>query len=100
MVGSTAKSRILIDNDPCRLTLWSFEPGDETGWHFSEKNYVVMPRKEGNVKLLYTNGTEGIANLSPNAPYFRQAEENHNVENAGDGPLSFFEMEFKSRDTS
>ncbi|MAJ35236.1 MAG: cupin, partial [SAR116 cluster bacterium] len=33
---TSATPTILIDNDQCRLTLWSFQPGQETGWHTHE----------------------------------------------------------------
>lgn len=92
---TSATLTILIDNDQCRLTLWSFEPGQETGWHTHEMDYVVMPKSPGKVRLQHPDGSETTAEMSPDAPYFRPAGVNHNVINASDAPFSFLEMEFK-----
>jgi quercetin dioxygenase-like cupin family protein len=95
MSGKSATPTILIDNDQCRLTLWSFEAGQETGWHTHEMDYVVMPKVQGKVRLQHPDGTESVSDMSPDAPYFRPAGVNHNVINASDAPFSFLELEFK-----
>jgi len=96
MADNSATPTVLIDNDQCRLTLWSFEPGQETGWHTHEMDYVVMPKVAGKVRLEQPEGSESHADMLPDAPYFREKGVNHNVINAGDAPFSFLEMEFKS----
>ena len=39
------KSEIMIDNEKTRVTLWTFEPGEDTGQHVHEYDYVVVPMK-------------------------------------------------------
>ena len=48
-----AKSEIMIDNEKTRVTRWSFEPGEDTGEHIHEYDYVVVPLLDG--CLLYTS---------------------------------------------
>ena len=38
-----AKSEVMIDNEKTRVTRWSFEPGEDTGNHVHEYDYVVVP---------------------------------------------------------
>ena len=42
-----AKSDIMIDNGKTRVTRWLFEPGEDTGEHIHEYDYVVVPMKDG-----------------------------------------------------
>ena len=37
-----AKSDIMIDNDKTRVTRWLFEPGEDTGEHIHEYDYIVV----------------------------------------------------------
>ena len=37
-----AKSEIMIDNEKTRVTRWSFKPGEDTGKHIHEYDYVVV----------------------------------------------------------
>ena len=41
------KSKIMIENSRVRVTEWAFDPGDETGQHIHEYDYVVVPMKDG-----------------------------------------------------
>ena len=96
MSEKSATSTVLIDNDQCRLTLWSFDAGQEPGWHTHGMDYVVMPKVVGKVRLQHPDGSETTADMLPDTPYYRSAGVNHNVINASDAPFSFLEMEFKA----
>ena len=37
-----AKSEIMIDNEKTRVTRWSFKPGEDTGKHIHEYDYVCL----------------------------------------------------------
>ncbi len=39
------KSKIIIDNSRVRVTELAFDPGDETGQHIHEYDFVVVPMK-------------------------------------------------------
>ena len=90
-----ASSTVLIDNDICKLTLWDFAPGQETGWHTHTMDYVVMPNISGTLKLVNKDGTEMEVQVSPDKPYFKTSGVNHNVISVNDFNFSFLEMEFK-----
>ncbi|MEM1383624.1 MAG: cupin domain-containing protein [Pseudomonadota bacterium] len=86
-----------IDNDHVRVTEWRFGPGDATGWHRHGYDYVITPVVGGTVELVGPDGTRSRAEMVPGQSYFRAAGVEHDVINAGDGPLIFVETELKHR---
>ena len=90
-----AKSEIMIDNEKTRVTRWSFNPGEDTGKHFHEYDYVVVPLLDGQLKIINHDGKISISELSRGVSYFRKKGVNHNVINNNDFPYSFVEIEFK-----
>ena len=90
-----AKSKIMIDNKVTRVTKWSFLPGEDTGQHIHEYDYVVVPMTDGNLKIIDNYGNETISKLSEGISYFREKGINHNVININDFSYSFIEIEFK-----
>ena len=42
-----ATPTVQIDNERVRVTLWRFAPGEATGWHRHECDYVVVPLVTG-----------------------------------------------------
>ena len=90
-----AKSDIMIDNDKTRVTRWLFEPGEDTGEHIHEYDYVVVPMKDGKLKIVNHDGKVSITELVKGISYFRSRGVNHNVINYNDFPFSFVEIEFK-----
>ena len=85
----------MIDNDKTRVTEWSFEVGDETGQHIHEYDYVVVPMKDGQLKIVDEDGGVLISDLTEGISYYRDKGANHNVINHNDFPFSFVEIEFK-----
>ena len=47
-----AKSKTMIDNEKTRVTMWSFEVGDQTGQHVHEYDYVIVPMLDGELKII------------------------------------------------
>ena len=90
-----AKSEIIIDNDKTRVTRWSFLPGEDTGKHIHEYDYVVVPLMDGQLKIINHDGEISISELSMGVSYFRTKGVNHNVININNYPYSFVEIEFK-----
>ena len=39
---STPASSVLMDDDRVRVTRYDFAPGDETGWHVHDMEYVIV----------------------------------------------------------
>lgn len=90
-----ATSDIMIDNKRTRVTRWSFEVGEDTGQHIHEYDYVVVPMKDGQLKIVDQDGTVLISDLIKGKSYYRNKGVNHNVINHNDFPFSFVEIEFK-----
>jgi beta-alanine degradation protein BauB len=94
MSSPEATSIRLLDNDRVRVTRWSFAPGEATGWHRHELDYVIVPVTDGTL-LLDDGDAESRAELVTGEPYFRPAGIEHDVANGGDAPLVFVEVEIK-----
>ena len=90
-----ARSETIIDNDKTRVTRWYFLPGEDTGEHIHEYDYVVVPLMDGQLKIINHDGESSISELSMGVSYFRTKGVNHNVINNNDYPYSFVEIEFK-----
>ena len=93
-MSGTATPTRQVDSDRVIVTLWSFGPGDNTGWHRHAYDYVVVPLMDGKVKLVTSEG-ESIAEMKEGQSYARTAGVEHDVINASDGPFAFVEIELK-----
>ncbi len=92
---SKAVPTVQIDNDRVRVTEWRFAPGAATGFHRHEHDYVVVPARDGVLKLIGPGGEVSTAQLSLGKPYFRSAGVEHDVINDGAGEMVFVEIELK-----
>ena len=93
--SASAKSTLQHDNERTRVTLWEFAPGDATGWHRHQLDYVIVPLTTGKLSLLGPGGLENEANLTAGVSYFREAGVEHDVINANDFDFAFLEVEIK-----
>ncbi len=87
------KSIVKIENDRLRITEWRFRPGEETGWHRHEFDYVVVPMSTGRLEIVAPDGSVSGSELKAGEPYFRRAGVEHNVINASGGDFSFIKIE-------
>ena len=85
----------MIDNSRVRVTEWEFDPGDETGQHIHEYDYVVVPMKDGILKIINDDGSVIISELKKGVSYFREKGVNHNVISENKFHYSFVEIEIK-----
>ncbi len=86
---------VQIDNSHLRVTEWRFAPGAATGFHRHEHDYVVVPARDGELKLVGPDGAVSIAQLHLGKSYFRNAGVEHDVINSGLGEMVFIEIELK-----
>lgn len=91
-----AESILRIDTDEVRVTEWRLRPGDATGFHRHDFDYVVVPLTSGTLRAVAAAG-ETTVPLSPGGAYFRKAGVEHDVLNAGDTSFAFIEIELKDR---
>jgi len=85
----------LIDNDRVRVTEWRFRPGDATGQHCHEYDYVVVPVTTGDLLLKEPDG-DRVARIELGKPYFREEGVEHDVINPSESDeIVFIEVEMK-----
>ena len=90
-----ATPTVLIDNERVRVTEWSFKPGEATGWHRHEYDYVVVPVTTGQLHLKEPDGERTIE-IATGSPYFRGEGVEHDVINPSDtDDVVFIEVEMK-----
>ena len=85
-----------IDNENIRVTEYSFNKGDETGFHTHQWDYVVVPQTSGQLLIIDDRKVETTATLVKGEPYYRRAGVSHNVINNGREKLVFIELEIKT----
>ena len=93
-MGAATPTR-LIDNERVRVTEWRFRPGEATGWHRHEFDYVVVPVTTGQLHLKEPDGERTI-DIVLGTPYFREEGVEHDVINPSDtDDVIFIEVEMK-----
>ncbi len=92
---SPVKSIVHISNDRVIVSEWRLPPGANTGWHRHEYDYVVVPIKDGTLRLLEPGGISREVPLQHGVPYFRNAGVEHDVVNANAEEYAFIEIEIK-----
>jgi quercetin dioxygenase-like cupin family protein len=95
-VNGRARPTVQLDNDRVRVTEWRFAPGDATGWHRHDYDYVVLPMTTGPLRARSAQG-ETVAELLTGWPYFREAGVEHDVSNPNAFEFVFVETEIKGR---
>lgn len=85
----------LIDDARVRVTRFAFAPGDETGWHVHDHDYVITAITDCQMRLQEPGGTTRDVLVKAGEAYRRDKGIEHNVINAGDAPMAFVEVELK-----
>ena len=95
MQREPATATTLVDDERVRVTRFDFAPGAETGWHVHAHDYVITPVTECVMLLEEPGGASRTVTMAAGDAYRRQLGVEHNVINAGTGPMSFVEVELK-----
>jgi beta-alanine degradation protein BauB len=95
MSNEMATPTVQIENNHLRVTEWRFAPGAATGYHRHEHDYVVVPARDGELKLIGPQGEISFAQLHVGKSYFRNAGVEHNVINNSAAEMVFVEIELK-----
>ena len=93
--AARARATVQTDNARVRVTEWRFGPGEATGHHRHELDYVVVPITTGKLELRGADGVS-IAELQTGRSYFRAAGVEHDVKNPNAFEFSFIEIELKA----
>lgn len=87
-----ATATVQIHDGSVRVTQWRFQPGEATGHHRHEYDYVVVPITTGELTLV----ERGVARVSPitaGHAYARPAGVEHDVVNESAREVVFVEIE-------
>jgi quercetin dioxygenase-like cupin family protein len=95
-MSGTAESLVILENPQVRVTSWSFEPGDTTGWHRHEYPYVVVPVTGGKFAVLAIDGASTEMHQVPGSAYDRPAGVEHEVRSDDARVAVFIEIELLS----
>ena len=91
MSETTAKATPLIENEKVIVTRWVFAPGDTTGFHVHERDYVVVPLSTGKLRIVARDGSATLVEDSGRGPVRRSRY-------APDGTLSRRHLELSAGD--
>lgn len=92
---TTARATLQHEDDRSRVMRWDFAPGESTGRHVHEFDYVVVPITDGQTHVITPDGEVTVATLRSGESYARAAGAEHEVVNGGEAPLAFVEVEIK-----
>ena len=93
-MSGQARPTLQVDNDRVRVTEWRFAPGEATGWHRHELDYVIVPMTRGPLRIR-TAQEETAADIAPGLSYFRAAGAEHDVSNPNAHEVVFLEIEIR-----
>lgn len=91
----TCTATVLIDDARTRVTRFDFAPGQQTGWHTHELDYVITAITECRMRLQEPDGQTREVTVPAGSAYARAKGVRHNVINAGSSPMSFVEVEIR-----
>lgn len=86
--------KIHMDNEQVLIKEWRFQPGQETGWHRHDYDFVVLPRTDGRLHIVTHEG-ENDRDIVAGSCYTRPAGTEHNVTNASDHEVVILDVELK-----
>ncbi len=91
----TCTATQLIDDNRTRVTRFDFAPGQQTGWHRHEYDYVITTLSDCLMRLEEPGGEIREVTIPAGTAYRRDTGVEHNVINAGKAAMSFIEIELK-----
>ena len=88
---------VLLDNDTTRITFHRIKPGQQSGWHRHEHNYVGYHFQSCDVHVDLNEGATGSIQSQEGKATFYDVGDGfeHNVTVIGDTDLVALEIEYK-----
>lgn len=88
-------SEIIHEDDRSRVVKYTIKPGEQTGWHTHELDYVVIYLTPGELTSHFADGTTKVFNYEPGKAGSYKAPVEHNAVNTGDTDVVGYEIEYK-----
>ena len=93
--NSVANFVTLFDDERTRVTQWVIAPGEQTGWHLHDHDYLTLQQSTGTLHLQFADGTETTINYVPGTARMFRAPVEHNATNTGNVDIRVIEIEYK-----
>ena len=90
-----ATPTIELDNAFTTVSRFKIKPGEQTGWHRHENDYLTVQLSYGRLALDFADGSHVEIDYQPGATRYIEAVVEHNAVNAGDCDIEVLEIEFK-----
>ena len=87
--------KILLENDEMIVTHWVSKPGEQTGWHLHEMDYMPIQLSEGKLMFEFPDGSTKEIDYVPRIASIIKAPLEHNAINTSDMDVVALEIEFK-----
>ena len=94
-VSGKAEFNLLFEDAKTKITAWTFAPGDETGWHHHNFDYVTIQKSGGRLKLESQDGEIKFVDYENNRTAGYTASIKHNATNISDEEVRVIEIEYK-----
>lgn len=94
-VKNVANFVTLFDDDRTRVTQWVIAPGEQTGWHLHDYDYLTIQQSTGTLHLKFVDGSEKTINYVPGTSVMYRAPVEHNATNIGNVDIRVLEIEYK-----
>ncbi|MEK9662423.1 MAG: cupin [Alphaproteobacteria bacterium] len=91
-----ATFELLLDDDRTRITQWTIAPGEQTGWHLHDYDYVTIQQSTGRLHLEFADGSVKEIDYVPGTAKLYSAPIEHNATNIGDVDIRVLEIEYKN----
>jgi len=92
-MSNSCSTTVLVADEKVRITRFDFDPGQETGWHVHEHNYVITAITDCFMVIQHPDGTQTRSEVYAGSAYSRNAGVRHNVINGSERRMSFIEIE-------
>lgn len=92
----TAAPHVVIHEDThSRIIMYTIRPGEQTGWHTHELDYVVVRLSDGTLTSNFADGTKKDFDYKAGTTARYEAPVTHNAVNTGTTDIVGYEIEFK-----
>ena len=88
--------KLLLEDDKTLITHWVIKPGEQTGWHLHNHDYVTIQQSYGTLYLEHSDGAIREVKYSPGTTRSVKAPVEHNAINIGDVNIEVIEIEYKN----
>ena len=97
-VDKLSHYEILLDNDTTRITFHRIRPGEQSGWHVHDTNYVGYHMESTQLRYERSDGSVGEIQSEAGKSFFYEVGKGfeHNVTNIGDTDMVALEIEYKT----